>query len=159
MKDGSPRGLAPDGTPASGPVFSRRRVLAVPVMVVAAGVAESLLRRVPLAAAEAARRSVHPDPRPGITAANILPPASLRTEKARKVYDLAREIPEILDGIHCYCECDGDPMNHRSLLSCFESDQAAGCYACGKEARLVHRLHREGKSLAEIRRAVDREFA
>ena len=175
MQDESPRSGVSDGAraPVTGashgrdseqpavalPALSRRHFLAVPAMIVAAGVAESLLRRLPLAAAEAVRRSVHPEPRPGITAANILPPDVLSTEKARKLYDLAREIPEILDGIHCYCECDGDPMNHRSLLSCFESDQAAGCYACGKEARLVHRLHREGRSLAEIRTAVDREFA
>ena len=148
-----------DRLTASVPALSRRRFLAVPVMIVATGVAESLLRRLPLAAAAPASRSVHPQPRPGITAANILPPDALSTDKARRLYDLAREIPEVLDGIHCYCECDGDPMNHRSLLSCFESDQAAGCYACGKEARLVHRLHRDGKSLAEIRAAVDREFA
>lgn len=50
-------------------------------------------------------------------------------------------------------------MNHRSLLSCFESDQAAGCYACGSEARLVHKLHGEGETLEEIREAVDRKFA
>ena len=156
---GAPHGRAFGQPAAPAPAVSRRRFLAVPAMIVAAGIAESLLRRLPLAAAEAARRSVHPEPRPGITAANILPPDALSTEKARKLYDLAREIPEVLDGVHCYCECDGDPMNHRSLLSCFESDQAAGCYACGKEAKLVHRLHRDGRSLADIRKAVDREFA
>ena len=138
--------------------ISRRGFLCVPLAFAAAGVMQSVSVR---AAAAASRLglSVHPDPRPGITGERILPPAVLKTEKARKLYDLAREIPELLDGIHCYCECHDEPMNHRSLLSCFESDQAAGCYACGSEARLVHRLHREGKTLSQIRAAVDEKFA
>ena len=138
----------------------RRRFLAASVALVAASVAGSLGARIASAtvAAPRLRGSRHPEPRPGITAEKILPASALKTEKAKKLYDLAREIPEVLDGLHCYCECHDDPMNHRSLLSCFESDQAAGCYACGSEARLVHKLHGEGKSLAEIRAAVDKKF-
>lgn len=143
------------------PRLSRRRFLAAPLALAAAGIAGSLAARVAAAAAALPHplRTIHPDPRPGITAERILAPGVLKTERARRLYDLAREIPEILDGIHCYCECDGDPINHRSLLSCFESDQAAGCHACGSEARLVHRLHGEGRTLAEIRAEVDRKFA
>lgn len=144
----------PDRTP----VLSRRRFLFVPVALAAVAILESVTARAASAATRLAR-SVHPDPRPGVTAERILAPGLLKTEKARKLYDLAREIPEVLDGIHCYCECHDDPLNHRSLLSCFESDQAAGCYACGAEARLVHRLYGDGKTLAEIREAVDRKFA
>jgi hypothetical protein len=49
-------------------------------------------------------------------------------------------------------------MNHRSLLSCFESRQAMGCMACREEGELVGRLARDGKTLEEIRHAVDLEF-
>ena len=100
----------------------------------------------------------HPDPRPGITAAHVLDAEKFKAKpKIAELYRMAHEIPEVLDGIHCYCECH-DSMDHRSLLSCFESDQPAGCYTCGSEARLVHRLHGEGKTLAEIRAACDRKF-
>lgn len=138
--------------------ISRRRFLAVPVALAAAGIAGSLTARLAAATSVLPGGTVHPEPRPGITAERILAPDVLKSDKARKLYDLAREIPEVLDGIHCHCECDGPPMHHRSLLSCFESDQAAGCYACGAEARLVHRLHGEGKTLAQIRAAVDKKF-
>ena len=138
--------------------LSRRRFLFVPVALAAIGVLEAVGARM-AAAAGRLPSSVHPEPRPGVTGERILAADELKTDKAKKLYAQAREIPGVLDGIHCYCECHDDPMNHRSLLSCFESDQAAGCYACGSEARLVHKLHGEGKSLAEIRDAVDRKFA
>lgn len=100
----------------------------------------------------------HPDPRPGVTAERVLP-ASRFDERPRtaQAYDMAREIPEVLDGLYCHCDCD-ESMGHRSLLSCFESEQAAGCFKCGDEMRLAHRLHKDGKTLAEIRRAVDERF-
>ena len=49
-------------------------------------------------------------------------------------------------------------MGHRSLLSCFESDRAIGCLGCREEARIVARMARAGKSLADIRAAVDRKW-
>lgn len=148
---------APGQSPAS-PDITRRRFLLAPAALAAAAILGSIGARVAFAASWT-RSSVHPEPRPGITGERILAADVLKSEKAKKLYGQAREIPGVLDGIHCYCECHDDPMNHRSLLSCFESDQAAGCYACGKEARLVHKLHGEGRTLDEIRAAVDKEFA
>jgi hypothetical protein len=100
----------------------------------------------------------HPDPRPGITAANVLPPDRLPDKKrVRRAYAMAREIPQVFDGLYCYCDCE-KTQGHRSLLSCFESDQATGCLACREEAELVHSLHTQGKNLGEIRAAVDKEL-
>jgi hypothetical protein len=46
-----------------------------------------------------------------------------------------------------------------SLLSCFEGDaMARTCPICQGQGRLVARLHREGKTLDEIRTAVDAKF-
>jgi hypothetical protein len=100
----------------------------------------------------------HPDPRPGITAANVLPPDRLPDKKrVRRAYAMAREIPQLFDGLYCHCNCE-TTQGHRSLLSCFESDQATGCLACREEAELAHSLHKQGKSLDEIRAAVDKEL-
>ncbi len=101
--------------------------------------------------------ATHPDPRPGITGERVLNDPGFR-KKVAEVYDMAREIPEVFDGLHCYCECSSGRWGHRSLLSCFESQQPDGCHGCQEEARLAYRLHKEGKSLAEIREAVDEEF-
>lgn len=78
--------------------------------------------------------------------------------RVREAYAAARTHPELFDGVYCACECDKS-MGHRSLLSCFESRQAIGCMACREEAELVGRMARDGKTLDEIRLAVDKEYA
>ena len=101
----------------------------------------------------------HPDPRPGVTAEHVLADDEIGSRKrVREAYAAARTHPEVFDGVYCACACDKS-MNHRSLLSCFESRQAVGCGACREEGELVGRLARDGKTLDEIRRAVDEEFS
>ena len=101
----------------------------------------------------------HPEPRPGITGESVLAESELGSKRrVREAYEAARTHADLFDGIYCACGCDKS-MNHRSLLSCFESRQAIGCMACREEAELVARLAEDGKTLEEIRLAVDKEFA
>ena len=103
---------------------------------------------------------VHPDPRPGVTAERVLDTAAIRAKpRVAELYDMAREIPQIFDGLFCYCQCHDGSHGHRSLLVCFESAQPAGCYGCGAEARVAHKAYKEGKSLDEIRVVCDKKFA
>jgi len=44
--------------------------------------------------------------------------------KTAATYQMAHEIPDVLDQLYCYCECDRH-MGHRSLLSCFTDSHAA----------------------------------
>jgi hypothetical protein len=89
----------------------------------------------------------------------VLPEAEFgKSRRVREAYAPARTHPEVFDGVYCACRCDKS-LNHRSLLSCFESRQAIGCMACREEAELVAKMARDGKSLEEIRLAVDKEFA
>lgn len=105
------------------------------------------------------RSGPHPEPRAGITAARVLTAEQLAEwSHAAPVFDLVREIPEIVDGIRCQCGCADSPGFY-SLLSCFESEgMARYCDICQGEARLVHRLHRAGESLDQIRAAIDARF-
>jgi hypothetical protein len=104
-------------------------------------------------------RQPHPEPRPGITADNVLTHEQLaNAPHAIDVFDLVREIPEIVDGIRCQCGC-ADLPGFYSLLSCYESDgMARYCPICQGEGRLVSRLHKAGKTLEEIRAAIDARF-
>ena len=69
-----------------------------------------------------------------------------------------REIPGIVDGIRCHCGCAGNDGNY-SLLSCYEGDgMARHCQLCQGQARMAHRLHRDGRSLDEIRAAIDERY-
>jgi len=74
------------------------------------------------------------------------------------LFDAVREHAAVVDGIRCNCGC-ADVPGFYSLLSCFEGDgMARACPICQGQARLVTRMHKEGKSLEELRSAVDAQF-
>ncbi len=71
---------------------------------------------------------------------------------------MVREIPEVVDGIRCQCGCADSP-GYYSLLSCYEGDaMAKGCPICQGQGRLAHRLHKAGKTLDEIRSAIEARY-
>lgn len=81
-------------------------------------------------------------------------------------YAFALARPEVLQWLPCYCGCGG--MGHRSNLDCFfvrrESGQIAFeqhgsfCDICVDTANLAARLLAEGRTITEIRAAVDQTF-
>ncbi len=105
-------------------------------------------------------RGPHPTPRPGITAEKVMSRAALKDRQdVADSFDGSREIPQIADGIRCNCGC-ADLPGYRSLLSCFEVDTAMGLYCpiCQGEGRLAARLYKEGKTLDQIRAAIDAKY-
>lgn len=102
----------------------------------------------------------HPTPRPGITAANVLEENELKdTPDAIDAFNEVRQIPQIADGIRCHCGC-AEVEGYYSLLSCYERPTAMAtmCDKCQEQGRYTFRLHRAGKSLDEIRAAIDARF-
>ena len=101
----------------------------------------------------------HPTPRQGIDASHVLGPKDLADyPRARLAFDEVRQIPEIVDGIRCQCGCDEIEGNY-SLLSCYEKNgMARACDICQGQGRLAFRLHKAGKSLDEIRAAIDERY-
>jgi hypothetical protein len=138
---------------ASSDAMSRRALLRTLAGMTATGVVASMAR--PLAASSGLDAE-HPTPREGITAEKVLPDEEL-PERAKAAYAAAREIPQVLDGLYCHCDC-GERDKLRSLLSCFETRMPTGCGVCREEAVMALRLHREGRTLDEIRAAVDRRY-
>jgi hypothetical protein len=123
--------------------------------------AASLLRVRP-AAAEATLplpAGPHPTPRPGITADKVLTKDQLAdAPKAIPAFEMVREIPEVVDGIRCQCGCADNP-GYYSLLSCYEGDaMAKSCPICQGQGRLAYRLHKDGKTLDEIRGAIEARY-
>jgi hypothetical protein len=101
----------------------------------------------------------HPDPRPGIDASKVLTADRLANPSAAPVYDMVREIPEIVDGIRCHCGC-AELDGYYSLLTCYEEQgMAQFCDICKGQAREAYRLHEKGKELKAIRTAIDARFA
>jgi hypothetical protein len=133
-------------------LLSRRRFLA------AASAALSVVL-VPRRNAWARALTPHPTPRPGITGAKVLTREQLSDyPKLIPLFDSIREIPEIVDGIRCNCGCTNPPAYY-SLLSCYEGKaMARDCVVCQGQGRLAARLHKEGKTLDQIRVAIDAKF-
>jgi len=117
--------------------------------------------RAAFALPRAARRDgPHPTPRPGITGAKVATHEQLASRpKLIELFDSIREAPEIVDGIRCNCGCSHNEGFY-SLLTCYEGKDAMAkeCPVCQGQGRLAIRLHKAGKSLDEIRAAVDAKF-
>lgn len=73
-------------------------------------------------------------------------------------YAAAREIPEIIDSLYCYCDCEKH-FGHKSLLTCFVDEHAAYCDICIDEALMAKRMHESGMDVLAIRKAVDEKYS
>ncbi|MEK7678835.1 MAG: CYCXC family (seleno)protein [Deltaproteobacteria bacterium] len=80
------------------------------------------------------------------------------TGSVRDAYQIAKEIPDVLDGLHCYCECKKN-FGHKSLLTCYVDEHAKHCDLCLNEAFMAGELHRQGMDAVSIRKAVDKRFS
>ena len=80
------------------------------------------------------------------------------TGVVREAYRAAREIPQTLAQLPCYCHCDRG-MGHKSLHSCYEDTHASSCAVCVNEALLALKLEKEHKlTPAQIRDRIVQEF-
>lgn len=79
--------------------------------------------------------------------------------KTREAYKVAREIPDVLAQLPCYCHCDRG-FGHKSLHSCFEDDHASQCAVCTDEALMAYRLLKDQKMNAEqIRKIIIEKYS
>lgn len=90
-----------------------------------------------------------------------LPPTlspELFTGNQKLAYEAAWEIPQTLAQLPCYCHCDRS-QNHKSLLSCFESEHGENCGICIGEALMAHNLQKQGVAVSEIRKQIIAAYA
>jgi hypothetical protein len=83
---------------------------------------------------------------------------ALFTGRVAKAYRIAREIPEVLDSLYCYCECKKH-FGHKSLLSCYVDKHGAYCDVCIDEAIVAYEMYQSGNDIPSIRRAIDKRFS
>jgi len=89
---------------------------------------------------------------------------SAQTEEA---YAYALDHPQVIRWMPCYCGCGG--MGHRSNLDCYLKpgqpgsgtvfeEHASYCDICVKTTLLAKKMFAEGRSLRDIRTAVDQTY-
>jgi hypothetical protein len=88
--------------------------------------------------------------------AQVLPSEQFFGE-AQAAYEAAKECPDLIANLFCYCGCDVTD-HHSSLLDCFTSNHSADCTICQEEVFIGLGMKKQGKTLAEIQRAIDEKF-
>lgn len=91
-----------------------------------------------------------------------------QNEDIRLVYQVAGQATDILQWIPCYCGC-GESAGHRSNLNCFIAetredgsilwdDHGTRCLVCLEIAVESVQMAQQGKSIKEIREAIDTKY-
>lgn len=72
-------------------------------------------------------------------------------------YAAAKEVPQIVDKLFCYCGCDLTDC-HGTLLDCFTNEHGEDCHICQEEAIIALKLHQKGKTVSDIQKEIDKKF-
>jgi len=76
--------------------------------------------------------------------------------EVQRAYDAARRYPDLIDRLHCFCECKESPReHHKTLLTCFTSLHAAGCGICQEEAIEAAKMKSQGSPDDQIEITVE----
>jgi len=105
-----------------------------------------------------------------ITASTEVLPTFLdvQSDEMKLVYQAAAKAHDILKWMPCYCGC-GDSAGHLNNFNCFVAeiresgevvwdDHGTRCAACLETAVASIKMVQEGKSLTEIRKAIDEAY-
>ncbi len=129
----------------------------LPVWIITGSVALALLV-VATVATRGDASGHHPSPRVASLAPPVVPAARYASNpRIRETYEMASVVPEVLDGVYCYCQCS-QHSGHYSLRDCFAGDHAARCDICMNEAVTAYRMTQEGASLDMIRAQIDASY-
>lgn len=94
-----------------------------------------------------------PLPKPNVT---TLDP-QLFSGKTRVAYQAAREVPEVLAQLPCYCGCMSG-FNHRNNLDCFHDEHGVECAMCQDIAIDARKMWENGYEIERIRQAVKDKY-
>ena len=84
----------------------------------------------------------------GHTVVATLDPASF-DGRAREAYQAARDIPDVLAELPCFCGCAN--VGHKSNLFCFKDNHGEECAMCQDIALVARAMYTQGNSVEKIR--------
>ena len=93
-----------------------------------------------------------PDASNGIT----LNPNDFQGE-TRQAYLVARQHPDLLAQLDCYCGCE-QHEGHKNLLDCFRTNHGAGCATCTGEAVMAGEMFDKGTPVDQIRNTLRERY-
>lgn len=92
-------------------------------------------------------------PKPSVT---TLDPAQF-SGMTRTAYEAAREVPEVLAQLPCYCGCMSG-FGHRNNLDCFHDLHGVECTMCQEIAIDARGMHKSGFDIERIRQKIKDKY-
>lgn len=93
------------------------------------------------------------NPRP-----QTLDPSSFADPDVREAYQAAKDVPEVLEHLACYCGCFRE-AGHRNNLDCFKDMHGTQCALCRAIAIEGRKEHNEGVPIEQIKHNIDAKWA
>lgn len=87
---------------------------------------------------------------------DVLSPDSFADERTRAAYQVAKDIPEVLEEMPCFCGCKS--IGHKSNLFCFKDNHGAACAMCQDIALDAKKMHDQGMPIAQIQDKIKAKY-
>ncbi|MSO21144.1 MAG: hypothetical protein EXQ56_11935 [Acidobacteria bacterium] len=87
-----------------------------------------------------------------------LEPSSFNEPEVRASYQAARDVPEVLEHIPCYCGCFAN-SGHRNNLDCFKDNHGVSCALCRTIAVESKAMSQAGLPVEQISLAINEKYA
>ena len=87
-----------------------------------------------------------------------LEPSSFKEPEVIKSYQAARDVPEVLEHMPCYCGCFAN-SGHRNNLDCFKDNHGVSCALCRAIAIESKAMSEQGMAVEQINVAINEKFA
>src|SRR6185295_8920827 len=90
--------------------------------------------------------------------AEVLSPSLFNDPKARAAYQVAKDIPEVLEQLPCFCGCMNN-FGHKNNLFCFKDQHGAACEICEDIALDAKQMHDQGLPVAKIQDNIKAKYS
>ena len=90
--------------------------------------------------------------------AEVMSPALFTDAKARAAYQVAKDIPEVLEKLPCFCGCMMN-FGHKNNLFCFKDQHGSACDICQDIALDARKMHDQGLQIAQIQENIRAKYA
>ena len=109
------------------------------------------------------RGTVDPTPEAGVSPgalknAGVLSPTLFDDPETRAAYQVAKDIPEVLEQLPCFCGCMTS-FGHKNNLFCFKDQHGAGCTLCQEIALDAKKMHDQGMSIVQIQDNIKTKYS
>ena len=93
-----------------------------------------------------------------LKSADVLSPTLFSDEKTRAAYQVAKDIPEVLEQLPCFCGCMTS-FGHKNNLFCFKDQHGSGCNICQDIAIDARKMHDQGMPIAQIQDNIKAKYS